>query len=548
MKDELPTETNMNTKAKDSSKRKNEDIDYEDKTAPMKSPPEVYTSTVARASGVLPKNSSVEADAGIIKKRKLQQKGRNEKSSTQRSLSQFFLSSSTESKDVGTEAEVDLKPKAKSQSTRKKTRDGQKIQASEKKDKVRIQMTMQLFQTANTKLKSKSTKSNDQGPIKKYDYVKEKLTNIEVLRDVLSVAAQNGVPSQHLLNDEQQIAATYPPDIPLSIRAGAGSGKTHTMVQRALYLVNHYNFDPEQILIITFSKKAAIELKERITSVFSSLDPLEDQIILPTVKTFHGLAYTWICRCWKTCGLGKQPSILATKGQQKKMMALAIEKHLENLRLERCKRMLLGASRQEDDITWDDVIASLEEKDKKRFNKIYSKAAEIARKDMPDVSKMKKPEERNAAKKEMEVSIQYHLRAQCYRAILSMKNNSRSEVGCDLERRWSGDTNQCNMYLTMIEKARLGNHTKNEYPKEDGDVWEMYERLQRELGQLTFDTLLDIFTEDVLGNKTLSEHFHAMYLHVIVDEFQDDSIAQATMLQNIVKDGSLTVVGDDDQW
>lgn len=166
---------------------------------------------------------------------------------------------------------------------------------------------------------------------------------------------------------------------------------------------------------------------------------------------------------------------------------------------------------------------------------------------MPDISKMK-PEERNAAKKEMEVSRQYHLRAQCYRAILRMKKNSRSEVGCDLERRWSGDTNQCNMYLTMIEKARLGNHTKNEYPKEDADVWEMYERLQRELGQLTFDTLLDIFTEDVLGNETLSEHFHAMYLHVIVDEFQDDSIAQATMLHNIVKDGSLTVVGDDDQW
>ena len=211
----------------------------------MKSSPEGATSTVARASSFFPKNPSVEADPAIIKKRKRQQDGRKEKSSVQRSLWQYFVSNSTEPKDVRNVAEIDLKPKA----TYKESRNSQTI----------------------------------------------------LLRDVLSVASQTGVPSQHLnlLNQEQRIAATCPPDIPLSIRAGAGSGKTHTMVQRALHLVNHYKFNPEEILMITFSKKAANELKERITSVFSSLDPSKDQIILPTVKTFHGLAYTWVHRYWK---------------------------------------------------------------------------------------------------------------------------------------------------------------------------------------------------------------------------------------------------------
>ena len=64
------------------------------------------------------------------------------------------------------------------------------------------------------------------------------------------------------------------------------------MVQRAYCLVTNYNIPPESLLMITFLKEAAIEIQERIASLFSSLDGAEgarDGLCLPTVKTFHSL-------------------------------------------------------------------------------------------------------------------------------------------------------------------------------------------------------------------------------------------------------------------
>ena len=96
------------------------------------------------------------------------------------------------------------------------------------------------------------------------------------------------------------------------------------------------------------------------------------------------------------------------------------------------------------------------------------------------------------------------------------------------------------MYLELVRKARLGHHSKNAYLRDDACVWEMYDKLQRETGKIDFDSMLLIFTDKILGNKRLGHRFHTMYLHVIVDEYQDNSEAQALMLNKIVKHGCLT--------
>jgi hypothetical protein len=83
---------------------------------------------------------------------------------------------------------------------------------------------------------------------------KYRATKVMLLRSNLSVTdAQISInhqsPRQLPLNDKQQQAATCPPTIPLSIRAGAGSGKTHTMVQRALFLSTECGLNPEEIFL-----------------------------------------------------------------------------------------------------------------------------------------------------------------------------------------------------------------------------------------------------------------------------------------------------------
>ena len=70
-------------------------------------------------------------------------------------------------------------------------------------------------------------------------------------------------------NDAQR-QAIKTADGPVLITAGPGTGKTFTLVQRAIYLIQECNVKPEQILMATFTEKAAKELITRITNELAS--------------------------------------------------------------------------------------------------------------------------------------------------------------------------------------------------------------------------------------------------------------------------------------
>ena len=85
-------------------------------------------------------------------------------------------------------------------------------------------------------------------------------------------------------NLAQEKAITHPL-APLMILAGAGTGKTTTLIHRIVHMVENKNVEPSSILTITYTEKAAMELKKRIYELIGS--NAEKMMI----TTFHGFCY-----------------------------------------------------------------------------------------------------------------------------------------------------------------------------------------------------------------------------------------------------------------
>ena len=105
------------------------------------------------------------------------------------------------------------------------------------------------------------------------------------------------------LNDKQKEAVKWP-DGPLLVLAGAGSGKTRVLTTKLAYLVNEKEVNPYNILAITFTNKAAKEMKERAFKMLGS-DAYKMQI-----STFHSLGLLLIRENYDKLGFDKNFTIL----------------------------------------------------------------------------------------------------------------------------------------------------------------------------------------------------------------------------------------------
>lgn len=105
-----------------------------------------------------------------------------------------------------------------------------------------------------------------------------------------------------MTNRQQQTAITHGKG-PCMVLAGPGSGKTYTVTRRIEYLIKTCKVRPEEILVITFTRAAAKQMKERFTDIM----PTEGRRV--TFGTFHGIYYgilKWAYRLQADCVLSEE--------------------------------------------------------------------------------------------------------------------------------------------------------------------------------------------------------------------------------------------------
>ena len=89
--------------------------------------------------------------------------------------------------------------------------------------------------------------------------------------------------------DPEQARAASAPRGPVSIIAGAGTGKTRTITHRIAYLVEGGFVNPDHVLAVTFTARAAAELRERLALM---------NIPKVQAKTFHAAAMRQLKYFW----------------------------------------------------------------------------------------------------------------------------------------------------------------------------------------------------------------------------------------------------------
>lgn len=117
------------------------------------------------------------------------------------------------------------------------------------------------------------------------------------------------------LNEDQRRAVEHSGS-PLLILAGAGSGKTKALTYKAAYLVHTKQASPEQILLVTFTNKAAGEMRERVEKAAG--------VRLPNVGTFHSMSSRILRREGREIGLPPD-YVIYDAGDQEDLVKIIVD-------------------------------------------------------------------------------------------------------------------------------------------------------------------------------------------------------------------------------
>jgi DNA helicase-2/ATP-dependent DNA helicase PcrA len=128
--------------------------------------------------------------------------------------------------------------------------------------------------------------------------------------------------------NEAQRAAVAAPLVPVLVLAGAGSGKTRVLTHRIAWLIQAEHASPYSILAVTFTNKAAAEMRGRVEQILGAAPGVL------WIGTFHGIAHRLLRLHWREAGLPQGFQILDSDDQQRLVKRIIRANDLDESRWE----------------------------------------------------------------------------------------------------------------------------------------------------------------------------------------------------------------------
>jgi ATP-dependent helicase/nuclease subunit A len=377
------------------------------------------------------------------------------------------------------------------------------------------------------------------------------------------------------LTPEQKMAAHAP--CSLVVTAGAGTGKTHMLAERYLYYLKQINLSPLEIVAVTFTEKAAAELKARIRALVSRELPerfdLLAQLEAAPISTIHALA-SRICRehfseitihpdftviddlegqIWLNEKLKEALTKLSPKlfkvipysALGEIITNLLADSYTANLALQRgiqnwdeliIQARLTGLKTLVNDRIWQEVWLTLHQYRGESGDKL-----EVLRQAV--IGAMENLEEVENIDKAISVIDKINLRAgspKNWQADGFKKVKSSLTALRDLVRN-SQTQELINLELTETdEKLKIMLPAIAEAYRE---VSLYLHRLKQEAKVLSFSDL-EIYALQALKQKEVKEYYQKRWQVLLVDEFQDTNPAQGELIELLSESAELTIVGD----
>ena len=216
----------------------------------------------------------------------------------------------------------------------------------------------------------------------------------EELNDALErVRAEGRLRLDETMNEEQRLAASAPVNRPLMIIAGAGTGKTTTMLQRIVYMVVECRIHPSSILFISFTNKAAKEAKERLAKLGL---PGADRI---DVGTFHSFCFGVLRYNFDLAGFQRMPTVISEKADLCRVVSAAmVRASVDQLREQVCSWLRLPVLETD----WQGVVDEVQKMHPAGYRTAAEKAATWFLENSVAATKKKQRKKKSSPKKKTE--------------------------------------------------------------------------------------------------------------------------------------------------